>query len=370
MTDTAIHTPIEDHGLIGDLRTAALISKNGAISFFCAPDFDSPSIFASLLDPQAGCFHIAPEAERLRTTQMYLPETNVLLTRFLSTQGIAELTDFMPVAENGRRQRVERHIKVIRGAFTLSAVCAPRFDYARQTHRVEEGGVFRPEGAGPVLRLRATVPMAVRGGDLHALFELKAGENACFQLEIEPSGDSETFDPAACRRSFDETVEWWRHWAGRSRYEGRWREVVTRSALVLKLLTSRRHGAPVAAPTFGLPEIFGGNRNWDYRYVWIRDASFAMYAFIRLGLTQEAEHFVDWIGDRVSGCGEGEALRVAYSLDGENDLPETELAMAGYAGSRPVRIGNAAFGAVPARHIRGADGCGVSRQQIWPALIV
>ena len=342
MSDPIPPLAIEDHGLIGDLRTAALVGKDGAISFFCAPDFDSPSIFAALLDPAAGCFRIAPHGEMARTAQLYLPDTNVLLTRFLSKDGIAELTDLMPVDGNGQTQRIYRHIRVIRGHLTIEARCAPRFDYGRGRHRLEPGGTFRPDGTGPALRLTATVALTQEDNDLVACFPLSAGESASFLLEVGPDGTGTELDQEASRRIFEDTVEWWRNWAGKSRYEGRWREVVTRSALVLKLLTSKRHGAPVAAPTFGLPELPGGARNWDYRYVWIRDASFAMYALIRLGLTEEVEDFVDWIADRVQGCEHDEALRVAYSLRGENDLPETELDMAGYAGSRPVRIGNAA----------------------------
>lgn len=334
-------TPIEDHGLIGDLRTAALVAKSGSIDFLCAPAFDSPSVFAALLDPAAGCFRIAPEGDGLRTTQMYLPDTNVLLTRFLCSEGIAELTDFMPVDGERDPQRVHRSIRVIRGRFQVAMLCAPRFDYGRSGHALD-ASTFRPARNGPVLRLTATVPLERQGDDLAARFTLEAGQSACFLLEIDPPPDAPAFTEAHAKSAFEATVTWWRHWAGQSQYEGRWREMVTRSALTLKLLTSRRHGAPVAAPTFGLPETPGGERNWDYRYVWIRDASFAMYAFIRLGLTQEAEDFVDWIGARVRGSQGGGALRVAYSLDGENDLPEVDLAMAGYAGSRPVRVGNLA----------------------------
>ncbi len=335
--------PIEDHGLVGDLRTTALVARDGSIPFMCAPAFDSPTIFAAMLDLAAGVFRIAPRHDGLRTLQMYLPDTNVLLTRFMSEQGIAELTDLMPVAGTDGPQRLQRHVRIIRGWFDLDMLCAPRFDYGRGGHTLEQGGVFRPDGDGPLLRLTATVPLVAEGPDLTAHFTLKAGECAAFLLEINPGDGSPPFDLALSEQTFRDTVAWWRNWAGKSHYEGRWREVVTRSALVLKLLTSKPHGAPVAAATFGLPEQPGGSRNWDYRYVWVRDASFAMYAFIRLGLTQEAEEFVDWIGKRVKGCGSGKRLRVAYSLDGENDLPEVELThLAGYAGSRPVRIGNAA----------------------------
>ncbi len=334
-------TPIEDHGVIGDLRTAATVACDGAITFFCAPEFDSPSVFAALLDPAGGSFRIAPRHNGLRTSQMYLPDTNVLLTRFMSEDGIAELCDLMPVHGAAGPQRIQRSVRVIRGAFTMQAVCAPRFDYARGGHTLD-GAVFRPHAGGPILRLSATVALLAQDGDLCAEFELSAGQSAAFLLEIDPDEAQRAFSDEVAERTFNETVAWWRSWAGQSQYAGRWRETVTRSALTLKLLTSRSRGAPVAAVTFGLPELFGGERNWDYRYVWVRDASFAMYAFIRLGLTQEAEDFVDWIAERVRAC-HGEPLRVAYSMAGENDLPEQTLDhLAGYENSRPVRIGNAA----------------------------
>ena len=342
MTDqTPATPPIEQHGMIGDLRTAALVATDGAITFFCAPQFDSPSIFASLLDPAAGSFRIAPVDDGLRVRQMYFPDTAVLLTRFMSQDGIAELADLMPVDGAAGPQRIQRSVRVIRGAFTMAAACAPRFDYGRGSHSLD-GGVFRPDGGGPVLRLLATVPLTPQDGALHARFDLKAGETATFVLEVAPDFDQPAGTLERAGRTFHETVDWWRGWTRQSHYVGRWRETVTRSAVTLKLLTSHVHGAPVAAATFGLPELFGGGRNWDYRYVWIRDASFAMYAFIRLGLTQEAEDFVDWIAERVRAC-QGEPLRVAYSLAGENELPEVSLDhLAGHEASRPVRIGNAA----------------------------
>ncbi len=343
MPDTTPAEPIliEHHGVIGDLRTAALVARDGTIDFFCAPDFDSPAIFASLLDPGAGTFRIAPTDEDAKTAQMYVPDTNVLLTRFTAEDGMAELIDLMPVAGDGP-QRLQRHIRVIRGVFTMAMVCAPRFDYARTPHALEPGGVFRPQGAGPVLRLTASVPLDARDGELHAQFELATGQSATFVLDIDPAAHGAEPAVAVAERVYTETVEWWRDWASQSDYQGRWRELVTRSALALKLLTSRVHGAPVAAATFGLPEQLGGERNWDYRFVWIRDGSFAMYAFIRLGLRNEAKDFIEWIARRAEASAAGDQLRVAYSLAGENHLPETVLDLEGYAGSTPVRIGNGA----------------------------
>ena len=282
-------------------------------------------------------------SDGLRTSQMYLPDTNVLITRFMSDDGIAELTDLMPVDKSaGPAAPATATVRVIRGSFQLEAVCAPRFDYGRGSHALEPDGTFRP-ARGPVLRLTATVPLTAEDGTLNADFRLESGESACFVLEVDPSGPAAAVDAESARAIFDQTVGWWHKWVDGTTYTGRWREVVIRSALALKLLTSLKHGAPVAAATFGLPEHFGGERNWDYRYVWIRDASFAMYAFVRLGKTEEVESFVDWIAERVQAMPRNDRLRVAYSLDGECDLPETTLDhWEGHAQSRPVRIGNEA----------------------------
>ncbi len=335
--------PIEDHGVVGDLRTAAVIARDGAVTFLCLPEFDSPTVFASLLDPSGGTFGIRPRHDSLRTSQMYLPDTNVLITRFMSEDGIAELTDLMPVHGSTTPQRLQRRIRVIRGTFDFDMVCAPRFDYGRRTHRLDDTGTFLPDGGDLRLRLRATVPLRAEAGDLHAEFRLERDGEACFFLEVNPENGLAEADCREADRSFAETIAFWHRWVDGSRYVGRWREVVTRSALVLKLLTSKVHGAPVAAATFGLPEEVGGERNWDYRYVWIRDASFAMYAFIRLGMTAEVEEFVDWIAARSRQCEETERLHVAYSLGGESDLPEQSLDhWEGHQQSRPVLIGNAA----------------------------
>ena len=342
--------PIENHGVIGDLRTAALVALDGAIDFLCWPRFDSPSVFASLLDDErGGRFELGPELEGARCKQLYLPDTNVLLTRFLSRDGVAELSDFMAVGGAGQGQRLIRRAKAVRGVLRFRMRCAPRFDYARADHDVlQEDGtlVFRSRGADRLsLRLRATVPMRVAEGGAAAEFELAPGESAAFVLEDPVHGAaSAAASPDYVAAAFKEASDYWRGWVARSSYRGRWRDVVNRSSLALKLLTSAEHGAMVAAATFGLPEEIGGVRNWDYRYTWIRDAAFTVYAFLRLGHTEEAKAFMRWLSDRESGCGPDGTLRLMYGVDGHEELVETELPhLRGYRGSTPVRIGNAAL---------------------------
>ena len=348
--------PVEDHAVIGDLRTVALIAKDGCISFMCVPDFDSPTVFARLLDPTGGTFRVSPVDEATRSAQRYLPDTNVLVTRLSTAAGLAEATDWMPVRP-GREQTdsavcqyLVRQLRVLRGSFEFDLLCAPRFDYGRSGHSFEfvVGGhvKFTPESNHPVLVLQSSVPLAQDGGDARARFTLGAGQTACFVLMFAPSDPAAPLDEAAVDESFRDTVRWWQNWLAGSRYRGRWREMVDRSALLLKLMTSARYGAMVAAPTFGLPERAGGHKNWDYRYCWIRDTSFAMYAFVRLGLVQEMSEFVDWIGDRVRDCAQAPnsvPLGIMYGLDGRTSLAEEELdGLRGWAGSRPVRVGNAA----------------------------
>lgn len=343
-------TRIEDHGVIGNLATVALVGMCGSIDFLCWPRFDSPSVFAALLDPErGGHFRIAPLLDGARRRQLYLPDTNVLLTRFLSAEGVAETTDFMPAGDGGPK-RILRTVRTVRGGIRYRLRCAPRFDYARRPHRLElrsdgREAWFRPEGGrAPTLRVSGPCPMRAEGGDAAAEFTLRAGETATFVLEEPPEGGAPPPGEADVRAAFDATVAYWQRWIGRSTYQGRWREVVHRSALALKLLFSEEHGSIVAAPTFGLPERIGGGRNWDYRYTWMRDSAFTLYALMRLGYTEEANRFMRWLGARRSDCtGGAGTLRIMYGIDGRQDLPEEELPhLAGYLGSRPVRIGNAA----------------------------
>jgi GH15 family glucan-1,4-alpha-glucosidase len=340
---------IENHGIVGNLRTAALISLDGAVNFLCWPRFDSPSIFASILDDErGGCFELIPVLDNPRHRQLYLPDTNVLLTRFLSADGVAEISDFMAIEDPDAGSRLVRRVKAVRGTIHVRMRCMPRFDYARLVPeiRADAGTVTFTGGDNLTLRLRASVPLDVGKGAALAEFDLAAGKSASFILEDASCGeDSVSASPGYVSAAFKQTSNYWRDWVRRSNYRGRWRETVNRSALVLKLLTSRHYGSMIAALTFGLPEEIGGTRNWDYRYTWIRDASFTVYAFLRLGHMEEANAFVRWLGERQCRCGADGTLHLMYAMDGREELTETELPyLRGYCDSVPVRVGNAALG--------------------------
>ena len=349
------YKPIESYGVIGDMHSVALVGTDGSIDWCCLPHFDSPSVFAAILDDQkGGRFQIAATHEGSRR-QMYLPETNVLLTRFLSDEGVGEVIDFMPVRDhqagsNSGRHQIVRIAHAVRGTVHFRMQCKPAFDFARQPHRLvldERGAVFEVSG----IKFALTSPFPLRGhaGGAVAEFVLKAGEKATFVFRQEE--DTRSTDlleaPPIGEEALENTVNYWRRWLSRGRYEGRWREMVDRSALVLKLLTFEPTGAIVAAPTCGLPEEIGGVRNWDYRYTWIRDAAFTAYAFLRLGHTEEAARFMRWLFKRVAEKEEDESeagpLRIMYGIDGRHELPEQTLDhLEGYRGSKPVRVGNAA----------------------------
>jgi GH15 family glucan-1,4-alpha-glucosidase len=345
------YLPIEDHGVIGDLHTVALVGRDGSIDWMCYPHFDSPAIFAALLDDErGGRFQIAPASEDVTRKQMYIPDTNVLLTRFLSPDGVAEVTDFMPVGgtvgSHGHHQLV-RCVEVVRGSVRLRARCRPSFDYARADHRVEirsEGACFHAEGLS--IALTATVPMKADGPAVVAEFELKEGERATFVLAgLEgEEGCPRSLSAEEAEQAFRATVDYWQRWLAQCNYRGRWRERVHRSALALKLLTYEPTGAIVAAPTCSLPAPVGGERNWDYRYTWIRDASFTLYGLMRIGFTEEASGFTRWLEARIQETGPDGALQIMYSIDGRHELTEEILGhLEGYRGSRPVRVGNGAY---------------------------
>jgi GH15 family glucan-1,4-alpha-glucosidase len=343
------YPPIEDHGLIGDLQTAALVTKDGSIDWFCCPRFDSPSIFASLLDNRrGGRFQIAPATDSYTSRQLYFPDTAVLITRFMTEDGVGEVVDFMPIASPERatdRHRIVRLVRVVRGEMEFVLECEPRFDYGRSDHDVEateNGVIFRSKDLA--LALRGTVPLEPNGADVRAMWRFRAGEVGGVVLESAGS-ELPRLEPHDVLDMFNATVRFWREWLGRSTYQGRWQEPVRRSAMTLKLMTYAPTGALVAAPTTSLPEQLGGERNWDYRFTWIRDGSFSIYALLGLGYTDEAAAFGRWLADRASeraGDGSG-PLKIMYRIDGSPDLDEEVLDhLEGYRGSGPVRIGNGA----------------------------
>jgi GH15 family glucan-1,4-alpha-glucosidase len=341
--------PIENYGVIGNMQSIGLVGMNGSIDFLCYPDFDSPTIFAALLDDQkGGRFEISPQLTNLRVRQMYLPETNILVTRFLAEEGVSEVTDFMPIDhDGGEPNEIVRKVAVIRGDVHFRMCCQPRFSYATCGHRVEfseQCAIFRPfSGSCPPMSLHSTVELAREGDDVTAEFHLKAGQTATFLFgRIRAGGQRPEME--LLEQRFRATALFWKGWMAKSKYKGRWREMVQRSALVLKLLISRKHGSLIAAPTFSLPESIGGVRNWDYRFTWLRDAAFTLYSLIRLGFVDETEAFIDWLKDRLSDDAQRGPLQVMYGIDGRQDLEEIELdQFSGYDHSRPVRIGNAAY---------------------------
>ncbi len=345
------YKPIESYGVVGDLHSVALVANDGSIDWCCLPHFDSPSVFAAILDEaKGGYFKIAVQRDSSHR-QLYLPETNVLITRFLSEEGVGEVIDFMPVVPKGgaKLHEIVRIVHSVRGTLPCRLECKPAYDYARARHDTAlrpEGAAFRYPGAD--FALLSPVPLRPAEGGVCAQFNLQPGEQAVFAFRYgEPgTGAALLAAPINGAEALHRTTRFWRKWLNRGRYEGRWREMVERSALALKLLTFQPTGAIVAAPTCSLPEEIGGVRNWDYRYTWIRDAAFTIYAFLRLGYGEEAADFMHWLQTRVQ---EKDAptgpLQIMYRIDGSPDIPELELPhLGGYRESRPVRVGNAATG--------------------------
>jgi GH15 family glucan-1,4-alpha-glucosidase len=352
-----VETAIAEHGIIGDLQTAALVTTDGSIDWFCFPRFDSPSVFGALLDDErGGRFRIHPAGTGYTAKQMYFPDTAVLVTRFFTGEGVGEVIDFMPAAGSVAtgNHRLVRMLRCVRGRMAFGVEVAPRFDYGRAQHRTEmteQGAVFRANGATLAMHVvreptdehRAEVSMV--DGDVHATIELRAGDIRGVLVETAPEGPPREIRVDEIRRMFEQTVQFWRSWLARSSYKGRWREMINRSAITLKLMTYAPTGGLVAAPTMALPEQVGGERNWDYRYTWVRDASFSVFALMRLGFQDEAEQFGFWLGDRVrerAGSDSG-PLNIMYRIDGSSDLKEDVLdTWRGYRGSAPVRVGNGA----------------------------
>ena len=353
------YLPIAEHGLVGDLHTVALVGTNGTIDWYCCPSFDSPSVFGAILDKDRGGFYsLRPTGDDWTSKQLYFPDTNVLITRFYTHGGVGEVQDFMPVEAQPdmHRHRLLRRVMVVRGTMEFELAVQPRFDYGREEHEIElhpHGVLFRAPSLSLALEGAVARVMGGSGRTLErdasgvrARFSVEAGQSQSFILErVAADHICRPYSEAETATAFEATVQYWRRWLEQSRYRGRWREMVHRSALTLKLLTYAPTGALVAAPTTSLPEQLGGGRNWDYRYTWIRDAAFSLYGLLRLGFTEEAAAFMGWLTDRTREwkIGPSGPLQIMYGIDGRAELPEEEHPFwSGYRDSAPVRIGNAA----------------------------
>ena len=344
------YQPIENYGLIGDLCTVALVGMNGSIDWFCFPHFDSPSVFAAILDDEkGGRFQISPTRADPLYKQFYWPDTNVLVTRFLTPDGVGQITDYIPVglpADDPRRHQLVRWVQVVRGSMEFRLECRPAFNYGRDPHTahlVEAGVCF--ESPGLSMGLGTREQLRVDGNGVVSRFTLHEGQTASFAFGEVETRDCRIFlGGSEAEDLIDKTEQFWRQWLSQCTYHGRWREMVQRSALTLKLLTFEPTGAIVAAPTCSLPEGIGGERNWDYRYTWIRDAAFTLYGLMRIGLTDAAREFMGWLEARCHELNPDGSLQIMYGLDGRHTLTEEVLDhFEGYKGSRPVRIGNGAY---------------------------
>ncbi|KAI8337968.1 Six-hairpin glycosidase-like protein [Chlamydoabsidia padenii] len=418
------YLPIENYGIIGNLRTVALCGTDGSMDFFCYPKFDSPSIFCRLLDKgKGGHFSIKP-VNYTSNKQQYLPNSNILTTRFMSQDGVSEITDYMHIPEQNQSTLKKpllpwliRTVRVVRGTVAFRMECFPSFNYGQASHtahihsqdpyefkakvdqrmpfasstrsesspqsvvfETRQPGFKTCHGDGQLLKMdlrflsrcgdydcpnimlhldNEAAELGLKGPGVVSSFTLEESQEVTFVFrelppDNEPKDESNlarmtrlSYDPPLTVDLMDalfrQTAKYWQGWIGSSTYNGRWRESVMRSALTLKLLTYDPTGAVVAAPTFGIPEAIGGERNWDYRYVWIRDSSFTIYAFLRLGFTEEARKYLEYIESRCKNLNEDGSLNIMYSIDGSKELEEYELEhFEGYRSSRPVRVGNGA----------------------------
>jgi GH15 family glucan-1,4-alpha-glucosidase len=335
-----VAAPIEDYGLIGDLQTVALVSRSGGIDWLCVPRFDSGAIFASLLGTdENGHWTIRPEGAFRTPRRRYRGDTLVLETEFETPQGTARLVDFMP--PRGETPDVVRIVEGVQGSVDMRMELVLRFDYGSVVPWVRnlDGNLIGIAGPDAV-SLRT--PVELQGRDLRtfAEFRVREGERVPFVLTWFPSHRvADQPEPVDAEEALKQTVQYWEDWAGKCTLEGRWRDAVVRSLLTLKALTYAPTGGIVAAPTTSLPEALGGVRNWDYRYCWLRDATLTLLAFVRAGYLDEARSWRDWLLRAIAGSPTD--VQIMYGVAGERRLTEVELPwLAGYEGSRPVRIGN------------------------------
>jgi len=334
---------VGSHGVIGDLETLALVGEDATLEWLCWPRFDSPSIFGSLLDTDGGEWSIKPTSPGARQRQLYLPETNVIVTRFHHPDGLVEVQDFMNATGSGRA--IVRQVTGIRGQVDMRSAMRVRPDYGRAIATWVSDQSSGTSGLwfevdGEKLYATSTVELDLEEGEVGASFSIGEGDSVAFCLGVDPEPNIDQLGNANER--------FWRDWIEQSTYSGRWSEIVKRSALTLKLLTHEPTGGLIAAGTSSLPEALDGERNWDYRYVWIRDAAFTLYAFMELGFHDEAEAFTAWLDARLAAAPEGREngpLSPLYDLDGNDELDEQELDhWSGYRNTSPVRIGNGASG--------------------------
>ena len=369
---------IEDYGLIGNTHSAALISRDACIEWLCLPRFDSPAIFAALLgDDDNGAWRLCASDPKARISRRYRPGTAILETRFESRGGAATVIDFMPHPGADGAIELVRLVRGDRGALDFDTAITFRFDYGQLLPWVQANAVGLSAIAGPdAVRLVSTVPLINKDFATRANFRVRAGETVAFNLIWYPS-HMPAPDCRAPEPLLAATEAFWKDWIGRSQYQGPHRDMVERSLITLKLLTYSATGGIVAAPTTSLPEQIGGPRNWDYRYCWIRDATLSLYALLTSGYREEAQAWQHWL--MRAAAGSPADLQIMYGLHGERRLEEYEVdGLAGFAGSKPVRIGNEAHaqrqldiygelvGGIFAAHRMGADGV----IEAWPLIIV
>jgi GH15 family glucan-1,4-alpha-glucosidase len=342
---------LERYGIVGNLDTCALIADDGSIDWCCLPHTGSPSIFAAILDrTKGGRFSITPSAG-YRSRQEYVQDTNVLVTTFELETGTARLTDFMPLKRDKNPSQQERpmicrKLECVRGWTRIDVDFSPRFNYARDptTLNETEGGVVASSQRARLFLLTDR-KLAISDGSARASFKTNEGDVDWFLVQYsEKAGRS----PTECTAELDATIDYWKTWVQKGHhntkcFDGKWRDLIIRSALVLKLLAHEERGAICAAATTSLPECIGGGRNWDYRYSWIRDASFTVQALYNLGHYDEARKHLGWFVDICRHNPDPSHIQIMYGMQGELDLPEEELThLEGYMRSRPVRIGNGA----------------------------
>ena len=349
---TKNYQPIQDYAIVGNCKTTALVHKEGSIDLFCFPRFDSPSVFAKLMDTnKGGSFHCKPNFEPVRKIQRYLHDSNILLTQLFSENQSVEFIDFMPVNDDfDMDNQLIRIVKMVRGKaeFNLTIDIAP--DYARhKAHIIKNSNYSLTTSIHSETEEQFGVcsndPLFDDKDELISTFQMKEGDVRCFVLGQTKDLKSESADYLQNYASdcLDQTLKFWQIWIKQCNYSGKFDVNVRRSALILKLLTSHEFGSTVAAPTFSLPEKIGGDRNYDYRYTWIRDAAFTMFAFMKLGFYQESCQFMNWIQKQIeTDTSEDVKLQIMYKIDGDRDLEEKEINLEGYKKSKPVLIGNAA----------------------------